>query len=167
MPTDHNAWPLSQLQRLSETDPDRARVALESLFERDPDLLKDLAAMAVDGGELSVEAALDETELSNEELDARLASFRNRSFTADRAVVYDSESRIARTAAGIPVWEVVRAFRRLGSVESLTAAFPALSTAELAVALRYAQEHPAEIEAQIARFEGMREKRWAEYPFAL
>lgn len=53
----------------------------------------------------------------------------------------------------VPVWEIVRAFRKLGSVDALKAKYVGLSERELRTALLYAGRFPDEISAQIARYE--------------
>jgi uncharacterized protein (DUF433 family) len=82
-------------------------------------------------------------------------------------VLDEERGNVARLAeARIPIWEIVREFRKLGSVELLREAFPFLTPSELVAAMRYAEAHPSEIEAQIQQFESLIERRKTEYPFA-
>ena len=105
---------------------------------------------------------------SEDSIDEHLLQFRNVVRSIECAVVHDASTKpMARLAEGhIAVWEVVREYRKLGSVEELQSAFPSLDQAELAAALRYAQEHSEEIQALIDEYESVLAKRRAEYPFA-
>ena len=61
------------------------------------------------------------------------------------------DARIAKTR--IPIWSLVN-YRRLGATDvRILQDFPHLSAADLANAWAYAEAHPEEIEAAIARNE--------------
>lgn len=158
-------WQLAQLERLSQLDPERVETMLNTLWNSYPGLLEELATLAVDKGQITLEAFAVASGISVEEAETRLHAFRNAGFRLETAVVHSQN--IARLAKGqVAVWEVVREYRKLGSVEMLKTVFPGLSESELASALRYAERNPDEIQAQIDDYERMLARRRAEYPFA-
>jgi uncharacterized protein (DUF433 family) len=160
-------WQLNQLQRLAALDPERAESILNTLWNSYPGLMDDLAIAAVDQEQLSVDRCAQQLGVAPDEVEARLVAFRQRHVRLEKSTVVDESTPVAKLVeGGVAVWEVVRAYRRLGSVERLVEAFPSLSTNELAAALTYAERHPAEIEQQISKYEEAVQKRRAEYPFA-
>ena len=166
--TKFEPWQLAQLQRLGQLDPERVETILNTLWHSYPGLLGDLAIAAVDQEQLSLEACASLLEITVEDVESRLIEFRQKSarFDYDWAVVMDGNSSVARLAdSQVAVWEIVREFRKLGSVERLTESFPSLPKSELAAALVYAEQNPGEIEGQILRYEEMIEKKRSEYPF--
>ena len=66
----------------------------------------------------------------------------------------------------VTVWEIVREYRRAGSVDAMRGAFPGLSEGELRAALLYAGRNPDEIGAQIKAYDEIVERSKAAYPFA-
>jgi uncharacterized protein (DUF433 family) len=160
-------WQLTQLQRLASVDAERVESILNTVWQQYPGLMGDLAIAAVDQEHLSVDRCAELLDETPERVEERLIKFRQRHVRAEKAVIVDEGHVVAKLAeGGIAVWEIVRAYRRLGSVERLVEAFPALSTTELAAALTYAEKNPAEIEQQISKYEAAVQKRRAEYPFA-
>src|SRR5579872_3636565 len=92
-------WQITQLGKLAQTDPARLKSILNSVWSANPGLYEELAAAAgvqIDAPD-SIAFALVET---SGNMMARL-----------------SDSRIA-------VWEIVRAYRRAGSLDQLQAEFP-------------------------------------------
>jgi uncharacterized protein (DUF433 family) len=72
------------------------------------------------------------------------------------SVAKDS-SGVARVQGSVvAVWEIVRAFRKSGSVQALMAVFPGLTEREIRAALAYAGREPDEVGAQIQAFEDFR-----------
>jgi uncharacterized protein (DUF433 family) len=187
--TTYEHWQLIQLRRLSKIDPERVETMLNTLWNSYPGLLTDLSIAAVDQEQLSVDACAKLLNIPTSEVDQRLLEFRNRSVQkdcdwavvvdegscakladsriedCDWAVVVDEGSCAKLADSRIAVWEIVREYRKLGSVERLTEAFPSLPKSELAAALVYAEQNPGEIESQISRYEEMLQKKRAEYPF--
>jgi uncharacterized protein (DUF433 family) len=161
-------WQLSQLLRLAANDPERVEAMLNTLWRSYPNLFGDLAIMAVDKEQISIDACADLLGVSPEVVEDRLKLLRRQASPVALAVVQDdSYNHVARLADyGIAVWEVVREFRKLGSVERLREVFPAVPEGQLAAALRYAQANPAEIELLIENYESMLARRRDEYPFA-
>ena len=167
--TKFEPWQLAQLQRLGLLDPERVETILNTVWRSYPGLLEDLAIAAVDQEQLSVEACAEQLVIDVAHVEERLIEFRqkNARFDYDWAVVFDGRSHIARLAESqVAVWEIVREYRKLGSVERLTESFPSLPKSELAAALVYAEQNPSEIEQQIARYEETIQKRRSEYPYA-
>lgn len=166
--TTFETWQLGQLQRLSQTDPERVETILNTLWNSYPGLLSDLAIAAVDQEQLSVDACAELLDKQTSEVEEALVEFRQKSakFNYDWAVVVDNGSSIAKLVdSHVAIWEIVREFRKLGSVERLTEAFPSLPKSELAAALVYAEQNPSEIEDQINKYETILQKKRAEYPF--
>lgn len=160
-------WQLTQLQRLERLDPERTERVLNTLWEAHPELFEDLAIASVDQEMLTVERCAELLGISAESIEHRLVEYRRATHGSCRIVIDANRGNVARLAeARIPIWEIVRQYRKLGSVELLREAFPYLTTSELAAALRYGENNPAEIEAQIRLFESLSERRLAEYPFA-
>ncbi len=161
-------WQLLQLQRIAKFDPERVESFLNTLWTQYPGLLHELAISAVDQEQLSVDECADRLNVSAESVHEHLLQFRHCSRTIECAVVHDESSKaVARLAEGrVAVWELVREYRKLGSVEELQSAFPMLAQGELAAALRYAQENSEEIQALIDEYEMVLAKRRAEYPYA-
>jgi uncharacterized protein (DUF433 family) len=165
--TTYEHWQLNQLQRLAQADPERVETILNTVWNSYPGLLADLAIAAVDQEQLGVSECSELLVIPVEEVETRLREFRSKSsrFEYEWAVVVDA-GKVAKLAESqICVWEIVREFRKLGSVERLTEAFPTLPKSELAAALVYAEQNPAEIEGQISRYEELIQKKRAEYPF--
>ncbi|HEY3781146.1 MAG TPA: hypothetical protein VGL56_08700 [Fimbriimonadaceae bacterium] len=160
-------WQIKQLQRLANTDPDRVEALLNILWNQSPGLYSELAVSAIDQEMLSVEEGADRLSLTEHQVETELVDFRQKMTTVEAVVVHDDMRKAACIAdGGVAVWEIIREYRKLGSVESLKASFPSLSEGELAGALRYAQSHPDEIESMISDFENVLARRRAEYPFS-
>ncbi len=160
-------WQLGQLQRLASLDSERAETILNTLWKSYPGLFEEMAISAVDHEVLSVDECASRLKNTAAEVEAMLLRFRQRSLRIDRAVVFHEGSSIARLhESQLSVWEIIREFRKLGSVERLEETFPSVPRIELAAALTYAEEHPKEIEDQILMYEEAVMKRRAEYPFA-
>ncbi len=158
-------WQLQQLQRMASLDPERVETVLNTLWNSYPGLFEELAVSAVDHEALTLDECAERIGTDSAEVGRQLFAFRTTCVREDRLVVLDGT--VARLSEGqVAVWEVVREYRKLGSVERLAAAFPSLTQRELAAALKYAEANPEEIEAQITRYEEAVGKRRAEYPFA-
>lgn len=147
-------WQVSQLERLSVSDPDRVEEALNALWDANPDLLESITISALDQKELSVNRAAELLGRTPGEVAKKLSVHRQRSLRSRWLVV--SEGSDAQLADGsLPVWEIVRVYRRLGSMERLQKAFTGVSQATLESALAYAKTHEAEINRQIDEFEAL------------
>lgn len=160
-------WQITQLERLAKLRPQFAEQALTELWEARPDLFEQITLGAIDQGEVSVERGAELLGVSQEDVLERLATFRNATTVHDCAVVHDSTNgKIARLAESqVAIWEIVREFRKLGSIDALLDHYPSLTRGELETAVRYSQSHPDEIEHQISQYESMLDKKRAEYPF--
>jgi len=138
-------WQVTELARLGQTDRQRAERALNALWSAVPGLFEELARGAG--------VPLDGEDASN---DAR-PTF---------ALVETGNSSVARlTESRIAVWEIVRAHRRTGSIEGLSAAFPSVDRGELEAAIDYGSRNQKEIDLLIDRYESMIENRRAQYPY--
>lgn len=163
----HEAWQLGQLHRLAGLDPERVETVLNTLWIQYPALYAELAILAVDQEQLSISECAERLGITPDEVEEKLITFR-RAAPLEVALVEDRGGKnVARIADyGIAVWEVVREFRKLGSVERLKESFPAVPEGQLAAAIRYAQANPKEIEELICEYEEMMTKLRQEYPFA-
>jgi uncharacterized protein (DUF433 family) len=159
-------WQFTQLKRLASFDPERVETTLNTVWNAYPGLFEEVCVSAVDQEQLTVARCAELLEIPESRVEELLHGFRSRPAQPQAAVVRDERS-VARLAEGhVAVWEIVREYRKLGSVERLVDSFTSLSKRDLAAALKYAEQNPAEIEAHIARYEEMLAKRRAEYPFA-
>lgn len=159
-------WALCELCKLADGDPQRGDRILEALWAAHPRLLSELAIYAVDHNEISVDEAAEVLSVTPEELRSRVEAFR-RAETPRAPIVEDDGTGIATLAEGhVPVWEVVREFNKTHSLADVALAFPALTEDELRAAVEYGNGHPGEIEALIATYENMQDRKRSEYPFA-
>lgn len=158
-------WQFSQLKRLMSFDPERIETTMNTVWNLYPGLFEEVCVSAVDQEQLTVSRCAEILGVPEQHVEDLLFAFRTRPTQPAVAVVRD-EREVARLAeGGIAVWEIVREYRKLGSVERLVDAFTSLSRGELAAALKYAEQNPAEIEAHISRYEDLLARRRAEYPF--
>lgn len=160
-------WQLAQMQRLTKSDPERVETIFNTIWKSYPGLLEDLAIAAVDQEQLSVDACAKLLNKDVAHVEGKLIEFRRQNARTDceHAVVVDGQCVAKLVESQVAVWEIVREYRKLGSVERLTEAFPSLPKSELAAALVYAEQNPAEIEGQISRYEEILQKKRAEYPY--
>jgi uncharacterized protein (DUF433 family)/predicted HTH domain antitoxin len=163
-PLEH--WQVVQLERLSSVEHDRVESALNTLWDAHPDLLRDVTVAAIEEGQVTLERGAQLLKVDLAEAERLVADYRRRALRRCCVVVCDGS--VAKLAdGGLPVWEVIRVYRRLGSFEKLQDAFGNLSRQTLESALAYAAANSAEIENQIAKYEHLIERRRAEYPFVL
>ena len=159
-------WQFSQLKRLASVDPERIETTMNTVWNAYPGLFEEVCVSAVDQEQLTIARCAEVLGIEEGRVEELLHAFRSRPSQPSAAVVRDERS-VARLAEGhVAVWEIVREYRKLGSVERLVDSFATLSKRDLAAALKYAEQNPAEIEAHIARYEALLAKRRAEYPFA-
>lgn len=160
-------WQIQALQRLATLEPDRLETILNTLWQSYPGLFEELAVMAAERDALSSTRCAEVLGIPVEEVQGRIAALNQREDLAERLVVMDDEKHVAKfEEAQVTVWEIVRTYRRLGSVERLEGAFPSLTRGQIAAALKYAQAHPEEIEAQIARYEETTTRRQPDFRLA-
>ena len=134
-------WQMAELARLAQTNPERLEAILNSLWTANPGLYEELSEQANSVTEQSEIPAFALVETGGASC-ARL-----------------SESRIA-------VWEIIRAYRKAGSIEGLHHEFPHVELGELKAALEYGVENQVEVDLLISRYESMLEQRRAQYPYA-
>jgi uncharacterized protein (DUF433 family) len=163
--TSMEPWQVAQLERLSRIDHDRVETALNSLWQSCPEIFQQITIAAIDESQITRERGAQILKLSLDDVDQMLADFRRKALK--RCCVVVTGGSAAKLAdGGLPVWEVVRVFRKVGSMEKLQEAFNGVSPQTLESALEYAEANPDEIEKLISRYEEMVERRRAEYPFA-
>jgi uncharacterized protein (DUF433 family) len=137
----YSDWQMAELVRLAHANPERLEGILNSLWAANPGLYEELSAHA--------NSATEPTERPTYALVE----------TGGASCARLSESRIA-------VWEIIRAYRRAGSIEGLHEEFPQVELGELKAALEYGVENQVEVDLLIARYESMLEQRRAQYPYA-
>jgi uncharacterized protein (DUF433 family) len=150
-------WQVAGLQDLANTDPERVESALNAVWGARPDLLESVTIAAVDRDEIGARRGSQILGISVSEVRKRLAAYRRRNLRSLCIVCEGSEAKLADS--GIPVWEVVRVYRKLGSLARLQRAFAGTSRNTLETALAYARANPREIEGRISRYEEMLEAK--------
>jgi predicted HTH domain antitoxin/uncharacterized protein (DUF433 family) len=157
-------WQVAQLERLSSIDHDKVESALNDLWDAHPEMLEQITISAIDQEQITLDRGAQILRMSEADVEQKLAEFQRRALK--RCCVVVCEGSVAKLAdGGLPVWEVVRVFRKLGTFEKLQEAFSGVSLQTLESALAYAELNGAEIEQQIARYEELLERRRAEYPY--
>ena len=118
-------WQMPQLQRLAKLAPQRVESLFNTLWIQYPGLYEALAIAAVDQEMLSVEACADLLQVPTWVVEEKLIQDRRSTVSIESAVVHDdSHKNVARLANGqVGVWEVVREYRTMGSVEQLRGLF--------------------------------------------
>lgn len=160
-------WQLSQLGRLANVDAERLESLLNTLWEQYPGLFEQLALMALDQKQISIEYCATKLQISESECVERLKQLQRGLVESRDPLIVQEAGQVARVADGsVAVWEIVREYRKIGSLEGLIESFPSLSTGDLGAALKYGQQHPEEIEALIERYETALERRRSAYPYA-
>lgn len=160
-------WQLNQLARVATIDQELIETSLNTLWRQAPGLFEQVVLSACSQGEIPAERAMAMLDLDEESLNYRLMMFRKSSVVVAGSAVVEAAGRPATLAGGsISVWEVVREYRKIGSIERLVESFPTLTTSELLAAVKYAANHPQEIEEQIAAYEETVARRRSRYPFA-
>lgn len=158
-------WQLAQLERMAVSNPAALERALNSLYEAEPDLCEAIVVGAVDQEEISIPHAAQTLQVSEMEIEEKLAAYRKKNLKQHCVVI--CEGAVAKIAdGGVPIWEIVRVHRQLGCFDKLSEAFTGVSPQMLTSALAYAELNGDEIEIQITRYEQMIERKRAEYPYA-
>jgi uncharacterized protein (DUF433 family) len=150
------SWQIEQLERISRNTPSRLEEFLQTVWNRYPALYEELAINALDQGSIDISGAAKRLGLTHEEIKERLDHLHA---TGDHRI--DLVNGVPKlVSCDVAVWEVRREFRRSASLDHLGETFPGIPMSELRAALRYAEAHPAEIEAQIDEFETAYAKRY-------
>lgn len=160
-------WLVDQLRRMAKTQPERFEGFVRSLQQALPAEFEELALMAVDEGSLQASDCAVVLMVDSEELNVRLEGYRNNTDDLPDGLIEIDGNRVARIVdTQVAVWEVVRVFRRVGSVAELKQAYNSLSERELRAALAYAGNNPDEIAASIEQYEAVVNRAREAYPFA-
>ncbi len=161
-------WLLPQIERLARTQPGKVEALLDAVRHSLPEFHSELVMMALEHGDLDESQAAAALETDPVSLALRLEAYRKA--VAEGAsmdsVEIDANGVARIEGKHVTVWEVVREYRRTGSVSAMRGAFPGLSEAELRSALHYAGRNPDEIGAQIRAYEEIIARSRAAYPFA-
>lgn len=161
MRADFQSWQAEQLMLLAKRCPERFAVVWATLCREFPLLPEELALAAVEQGEVSCAECAEYLGVDETEVRRKIERYRATSANFESAVVVDEGTQIARIDdEQVAVWEIVREYRKLGSVERVLEAFHGLSPADLTAALRYAEAHVEEIDRLIELYEDhLRRKR--------
>jgi len=143
-------WLPHALIRLSSLEPDRYEQFVSDLKRALPEAYGELVGMAKEAGKLDPDLA-ERMKVATLNLEA------------EELVVKDERGVARIIDSQVAVWEIVRAFRKLGSVSALKESYGGLSERELRTALAYYGQNPDEISTQIAKYEELRKARDA-YP---
>jgi len=158
-------WLLPQITRLAKSDPPKFAELAETLQLHAPAVYEALALMAVDRGDLSADDCAGHLCTDRAVVDSRLEDFRRDTLEVDSHFVEKDAAGVARLAGTqVAVWEVVRAFRKLGSVGDLKAKYTSLTETELRAALAYAGRHPDEVGEAIQAYEEVSSKARTTFP---
>jgi len=152
---DDSGWAFAQLTAWGATSPGLAEAALAALRAARPDLWEDLALSAFAEGRLDAAGAAVALEISGGDLIRRVLDWRRRTHLPHHSVVcglgLGHASRLSESQ--VPVWEIVRAFRRSGDLDAIAGNFPTVDRLDVITALAYAEDHPAEVEANIDAYD--------------
>lgn len=160
-------WLVDQLRRMAKTQPERFEGFALRLKQALPNEYEELALMALDDGGLSNAECAVALEIGEEELDVRFEGFRNNNDDMPDGVIERDTQGVARVVdTQVAVWEIVRVFRRAGSVTALKETYNALSERELRAALAYAGSNPDEVCLCIEQYEAVVNRKREAYPFA-
>ncbi|MBX3111919.1 MAG: DUF433 domain-containing protein [Fimbriimonadaceae bacterium] len=160
-------WLVDQLRRMAKTQPERFEGFVRSLKQALPAEFEELALMALDDGGLDATCCAAVLMVESDELDVRLEGYRNNTGDLTDGLVEHDGHGVARIVdTHVAVWEVVRVFRRVGSVAELKQAYNSLSERELRAALAYAGNNPDEIATCIEQYEAVVNRTREAYPFA-
>lgn len=149
---------LPQLERFARSRPERLAQLLARLREDAPEIFEELVLTGLEHGDISPEEGALILNLSPEDLADRQERYRAAISEGEEAsLIVRDRAGIARVAGSIiAVWELVRAFRKAGTVAALHKLFPSLTETELRAALAYAGRHPEEVQARILAYEQSR-----------
>ncbi len=154
--TRYREWQLRLLARTLETDPERFDEILEHGFVAFPSLKEELVLGAVHQGYLDAAHAADFLHLSVERFEEIYEKYLDDHRSIGLVIVRSERGEAILAESKVPVWEIVRAYRKNPSVEALDARFPGISTVEIEASLRFARRHAEEIEAAISQYENSR-----------
>lgn len=144
-------WQLDCLTSLARQDAELVQSALHSLWQQFPGLHREVVVRAVARKKLSSERGAQMLNLDVAEVTTLV---KQKSAVLRTALVECEEGRPARLPdCRLPVWEVVRKHRELGSPEATVEYFPGLGRCELEAALAYAEANAEEVDALIDQYE--------------
>ncbi|MCB0825649.1 MAG: DUF433 domain-containing protein [Armatimonadetes bacterium] len=155
MPSTTEPWLITELKRLAITQPEKFDQIADHLRAFHGPLFEKLALSALEHGVLEPEecAICLATDVSSVAM--RLEIFRRDVSEDGNTLLIEKDARgVARvTGSEVKVWEIVREYRKRGSIEDLAEAYSGFTAAELRAALRYGEEHTEEIDAKIHEYE--------------
>lgn len=161
-------WLVTQLRRLAQRHPEQFEALENHLRISQPNVYEELAIMAVEHGEMTSADCAVCLQTDEDHVGHRLEIYRRHASESGEGILITTDAQgVARLAnTHVTVWEIVREFRRVGSVASLKEAFASLTESELRAALVYAGRHPDEIGEKIREYEEFVQRTKAAYPFA-
>jgi uncharacterized protein (DUF433 family) len=159
-------WQLDQLKVLSTTKPGTIQKALDALWIAMPSLQKEVILTALAEGRINATYAARELNLSEDVVIEQAAEFGSEG--TGRPILSLIECEAGKAAklpeSGLAVWEVIRKFRQLGTIQAVLESFPSLSEAEMQSALGYATMNSEEIDKNIRDYDDLQSRKYTEYP---
>ncbi|MBL8047085.1 MAG: hypothetical protein JNJ45_00230 [Chthonomonas sp.] len=153
-------WQLDCLRDIAEDHPELVQAALSTLWHHYPGLRREVTLRAMAAKTISKREAAVCLGLAADEI-ARMA--RGAEGGIRTALVECESGRAALLPESrLPVWEVVRKLRELGSDEAALGFFSGLLPHELEAAKAYAATHTDEIDERIREYESFRAQRLAQ-----
>lgn len=150
---------------MSRLRPEALDRLLASALKDEPELERDLALLAVYHGDLAESECAEILGCPCTEIQSGVEHLQASSDESD-FISHDAKG-IARVGdSHVAVWEIVREFRKVGSVSELNSRFPRLRESEVRAALNYCGRNPDEVAAQISAYEEIAARAKAAYPFA-
>lgn len=154
------SWQLEQLTALSVEHPDLVQGALDLLWQHFPSLHREITMAAVADGRLTVGVAAESLVLTEDEVIIQSVAYKNQRLRKSRLALVECEAgRAARLpGSSLPVWEVIKEFRKHGPAAVLKR-FPVLTQLELDAAISFAETHSDEIDRYIREYEEYQESK--------
>ncbi len=146
-------WTLRQLERLEARAPGATAEALRELLANHPHLREAAVVGAAEEDQITLAEGAERLGLPVDDLTHRVMEHRRLNGTSVDPDGGPNGPRLR--GSHVAVWEIVREYRRHGSLDGLARDFPAIPQKELQAALDYAETHGEEIDSFIERYESL------------
>ena len=146
-------WTLRQLERLEARAPGSTAEALRELLANHPDLREAVVVGAAEEDQITLAEGAERLGLPVDDITRRVVEHRRANGTSVDPDGGPNGPRLR--GSHVAVWEIVREFRRHGTLDGLSRDFPAIPHKELEAALEYAETNSEEIDSFIHRYESL------------
>lgn len=146
-------WTLRQLDRLEARAPGSTAEALRELLANHPNLREAVVIGAAEEDQITLAEGAERLGFDVDDLTRRVLDHRRINGTSVDPDGGPNGPRLR--GSQVAVWEIVREYRRHGSLDGLARDFPAIPQKELQAALDYAEGHGEEIDSLIDRYESL------------